>query len=483
MPHLTLETGLGLLRKKAYETVHTKSIENLKANVRAPMPYFFLGVIASDHNNHNKALELYDKAIELNPNVPTFSIYKAITLSLLGQQSAAKKIADKAAEYDQSDPFMLDSLGVVYSRSGYHRLAIPYFEKAVLAAPKVANFHYNLAASAQFIGDFEKAKKSYETTLRLNRNHYRAWSSLVSINKQMKDDNNLDALKTLFQDTKNQAEARLHLGHAIAKTLEDLGRYEDSLDWLLLGKKTQRAQLRYDRVAGNEIFEAAKSTSPASALPLNDTSKSSPIFIFGLPRTGTTLVDRILSSHADVVSAGELNIFSELVKEMAQTPSNLVMSADVFNKIKDLELADIGKRYIAATKDRAVGTRYMIDKMPLNFFYAGLIHRALPDARIIALRRGAMDSCLSNFRQLFSTQYSYYNYTFDLEDTAWFYRKFDSLMSHWRETLPKTRFMEIHYEVFNGCFANIIAANNARCFINNFTRINQAAFAVNRVFK
>ena len=88
----------------------------------------------------------------------------------------------------------------------------------------------------------------------------------------------------------------------------------------------------------------------------------------------------------------------------------------------------------------------MIDKMPLNFFYAGLIHRAFPDARIIALRRGAMDSCLSNFRQLFSTQYSYYNYTFDLEDIAFFYRQFDSLMSHWRETLPSDRFMEIHYE-------------------------------------
>ena len=84
--------------------------------------------------------------------------------------------------------------------------------------------------------------------------------------------------------------------------------------------------------------------------------------------------------------------------------------------------------------------------MPLNFFYAGLIHRALPNARIIALRRGAMDSCLSNFRQLFSTQYSFYNYTFDLDDVAWFYQRFDNLMAHWRSSLPSDRFTEVHYE-------------------------------------
>jgi hypothetical protein len=84
--------------------------------------------------------------------------------------------------------------------------------------------------------------------------------------------------------------------------------------------------------------------------------------------------------------------------------------------------------------------------MPLNFFYAGLIHRALPNARIIALRRGSMDSCLSNYRQLFSTGYSYYNYTFDLEDTAAYFQSFDSLMRHWREILPPSRFMEVSYE-------------------------------------
>jgi hypothetical protein len=84
--------------------------------------------------------------------------------------------------------------------------------------------------------------------------------------------------------------------------------------------------------------------------------------------------------------------------------------------------------------------------MPLNFFYAGLIHRALPNAQIVALRRGAMDSCLSNYRQLLTVQHSYYGYTYDLEQTAAFYRRFDDLMAHWREHLPDDRFIEVYYE-------------------------------------
>lgn len=446
MTLLTLDTALTRLRQKAYKDVHGDAIEAIKKNINDPLPYFLLGVIASDHHNHGKARELFSKAIELDPTVSEFHIYYAKTLSTLGRQNIAKLSADLAAAFEIEDPFLLDTLGVIYSRSGYHKLAIPFFERAVSGQADQANFHFNLAASAQFIGDFDTAKTAYENTLRLDPNYFRAWSSLVSLKKQTLDDNNLEELKALFEQTDGNAEAELQLGHAIAKTLEDLGRHEDSLKWLLRGKKSKRNQLRYNRETGHDLFAAAKSTSDASSTISQPPSKNEPIFIVGMPRTGTTLVDRILSSHSNAVSAGELNIFAELVKEKTQTPSNFVMDAKTFLKSSQIDLLDIGKSYIESTIDRARGAKHMIDKMPLNFFYAGLIQRALPNARIIALRRNAMDSCLSNFRQLFSTQYSYYNYTFDLDDTAWFYRQFDGLMTHWREHLSKDRFMEVHYE-------------------------------------
>jgi tetratricopeptide (TPR) repeat protein len=446
MAHLTIKSGLRLLKNKDYKLVHSESIARIKADLNDPLPYFLLGNIASDHGNHNKAVELFKKAAGLDKTEIWYQLYYARELSTLGRSNEAKAQADIASALDFTNAYIADTLGVIYSRAEYHALAIPLFEQAVSSNSSQPSYYYNLGASAQFIGNFEKAEAAYKKTIELEPKFYRAWSSLISLEKQTQEDNKLEPLIALFEGTQNDPEGQVQLGHAIAKTLEDLGRHEDSLDWLLRGKKAKREQLRYDRKAGRSIFDAAMTTSETKRVSGQDYPKDSPIFIVGLPRTGTTLVDRILSSHPDVVSAGELNIFAELVKDKAKTQSHLVMDAETFLKTNQLNLSDIGQDYIAKTLDRARGAKHMVDKMPLNFFYAGLVHRALPNARIIALRRGAMDSCLSNFRQLFSTQYSYYNYTFDLEDTAAFYCGFDDLMTHWRDTLPKDRFMEVRYE-------------------------------------
>lgn len=443
---LTLGTGTALLRKKSYKQVHAEAIKAIHRNVSDPLPYFLLGEIAAQHDNHSKALELLSKACVLGPDVVDYHVHRAKILSTLGRQNAAKQAADVAVNLGTDEEFLLDTLGVVYSRSGYHKDAIPLFEEVVKRNPTVANYHYNLAASAQFIGQFDTARTAYERTIALDPKFYRAWSALISLRKQTAEHNRLETLKALFDAAGDDAEGRLQLGHAIAKTLEDLGQHDESLAWLLRGKRQKRDQLRYDRDAGKKLFDAAKSTVMRAAVPATGQSKTAPLFIIGLPRTGTTLVDRILSSHTDVVSAGELNIFAELIKDVTQTHSNFVMDADTLLRTQGLDLSRVGADYIEKTLERGQGAEHLIDKMPLNFFYAGLIHRALPNARIIALRRGAMDSCLSNFRQLFSTQYSYYNYTFDLGDTAWFYAQFDRLMTHWRQTLPTDRFMEVHYE-------------------------------------
>ena len=446
MANFDLTTGLRLLRQKAYKEVHTSAIHAIKNNVDDPLPYFLLGIIAEEHGNHAKAFELFSKATAFEPKNVYFQAYLAKLLSSMGRQNEARQCADKAVLLGTNDEFLLDTLGVVYSRAGYHEDAIPLFENATKQNDSVANYHFNLAASAQFIGDFDTARLAYRNALSLDPKLYRAWSSLTSLERQTPEQNDLQTLIGLFDQATNDPEGQVQLGHAIAKTLEDLGRHEKSLAWLHRGKRAKRDQLRYNRKDGKMLFSAAKTTARQKALNPIIPNDSAPIFVVGLPRTGTTLVDRILSSHTDVVSAGELNVFAELIKRETQTQSNLVLDADTFLRTGDIDIARVGADYVANTLSRAKDAKHLLDKMPLNFFYAGLIHRALPNARIIALRRGAMDSCLSNYRQLFSTQYSYYNYTFDLDDTAWFYRQFDDLMAHWRLSLPQNRFMEVAYE-------------------------------------
>ena len=286
--------------------------------------------------------------------------------------------------------------------------------------------------------------------LTLDPKFYLAWFSLVALEKQSDDNNNLDQLIPLFDASSKDAEAQLLLGHSIAKTLEDLERHQESLDWLTKGKQAKKDQSTRTKEEWPSIFAAAKATASPRAINQASTEKitpkAAPIFVVGLPRTGTTLVDRILSSHEKVRSGGELSIFSDLIKAAAGMPATSQLDAETFLAAGQLNLLEVGTHYLKQTETLAQGAAYLVNKTPFNFFFVSLILRALPNARIIALRRGAMDSCLSNYRQLFATHNNNYDYSFDLEDMAHFYRAFDDLMKHWRQSVPADRFMEIAYE-------------------------------------
>lgn len=446
MTPLNLKNGLSRLAQQDYKGVHAECIAAITADVTAAVPYFLLGVIAFEHKNFGKALELFGKAADLGPQEAYYPAYTAMTLSTLRRSNEARIVADTASKLARKDPHLRDMIGVIYSRCGFHEKAVQHFMAATAANDREPNYFFNLAASQQFLGRFEEAEMAYNQTLRLDTSNYRAWSSLTSLKKQTPQRNNLSQLKRLFDAPDNSHDTKLHLGHAIAKTLEDLGHHEESLDWLLQAKAGKRAEFPFDRDSAAALFEAAKRTSNAPKTQNNTPQDTTPIFIVGLPRTGTTLVDRIISSHSAVTSAGELNAFAEQIKILAGTKTPYVLDAETLNAAPVLGAAKAGQAYLAQTSALAASAPYMIDKMPLNFFYAALMTRAFPKVKIIALRRGAMDSCLSNFRQLFSTQFSYYNYTFDLEDTAFFYRQFDALMEHWRGTLPSEQFMEVSYE-------------------------------------
>lgn len=447
---LRLQQCLELLSQGRHKEVHGLSIDMIKQNTKDAVPYCLLACIAADHGNHGKACELFDKAVELEPDNAYYQAYFGRALTTMGNQGKAKLCADNAAKYclkkELEDAHLADTIGVIYSRTGFHEMAVPFFEKAVALNDKPANYHYNLAASQQFLGHFKRAETAYLETLSRDPKAYRAWSSLVALKKQAAEFNHLDALEDLFEKLQTDEDAALHLGHAIAKTLEDLGRYEESLDWLHKAKRLKLKNTDAQTFSYDHLFAAAKGTADDIQGSQLGSSDEAPIFIIGLPRTGTTLVDRILSSHADVTAAGELNFFPGLIKEACKTSSNHVMDVETFLQTKNVDLTLIGKKYLEATQELTRGSKRFTDKMPLNFFYAGLIHQALPNARIIALRRGAMDSCLSNYRQLLTVQHSYYHYTYDLQETAQFYREFDTLMSHWRGALPADRFMEVHYE-------------------------------------
>ncbi len=444
MEDLTLKSGLRDLGNARYEQVHARCITAIKNNISDAIPYFLLGVLAYDHKNYAKAAELFEKAESLDADEAHYPAYLARLHSELRHPEAAEDAANRAAGTTIHDGYLADMMGVVYSRTGFHEPARDCFQHAVKLSPEQPNFYYNLGASELFLGNLKNAKLAFQTATTLEPNHFGAWASLITLDKQTDEANHLDRLKGLHEDLKSNADAAHQLGHAIAKTLEDLGRYEESLEWLHIAKLEKHKKYGYDRLSGRNTFDAARDT--LSVKSAGYEGQATPIFVMGLPRTGTTLVDRILSSHSKVESAGELSFFAELIKSETATSSNLVLDAETFAAAQKIDLANIGKTYLERVENRLGAQDFFVDKMPFNFFYAPLIIQAIPKARLITLRRGAMDSCLSNYRQLLSVQNSFYNYTFNLEDIAFFYRQFDSLMIHWRESLSPDQFMEVHYE-------------------------------------
>ena len=189
------------------------------------------------------------------------------------------------------------------------------------------------------------------------------------------------------------------------------------------------------------IIESFPGRQPATSGFASD----EPIFVIGMPRTGTTLLDRILSSHADVHSVGELQNFGVALKRASGSRTRPMLDAETMRLAAQADWSALGRRYIESTRPATGTTPRFVDKLPHNFVYAGYIANALPGAKIVCIRRNPMDTCLSNFRQLFALNSRYYDYSFDLLDTGRYYLQFDRLMAFWRETFPD-RILEIRYE-------------------------------------
>jgi tetratricopeptide (TPR) repeat protein len=448
LENMTLGQAATLIAKGDHRAGHVLCLAALRKGEAPAQALFLLALIAAEHRNPVKALELTEKALEIEAGHLGARAQRARALLALHRQAEARAEAEAAAALDPRDGHVLDTLGVVLSRTGAYQAAAALFRRATMRRPDHADWQYNLGSALQFTGDLTGARTAYEAALKVRPGHHRALSSLVSLSRQTETDNQVPALQALFDDADPDPARQQHLGHALAKSFEDMGDHPAALSWLGRAKAGRRRAAPYTIDRDKALFEAAAATAKPATGGCEDPA---PILIVGLPRTGTTLLDRVLSSHPDIVSAGELGDFSLLVKRMTATPSPLVLDVETFAAADRLDFETLGRAYVerarAAVEDGAGATAArVIDKMPLNVLNVGLIHRALPNARILCLRRHPVDSALSNYRQLFATDFPYYDYAFDLADAGRYYALFDRLVAHWRAILPPDRFAEVAYE-------------------------------------
>lgn len=321
------------------------------------------------------------------------------------------------------------------------------YRRALQIKPDHAEAHNNLGETLMESGRLDEAEASLRRALQIRPDYVKVRLSLASVRKVKADDENLAALVAAEEAARNGAaplpdEDAMCLHFALGKSYDDIGDHGKAFPHFLAGNRLKRATFDYKSDQTAQYFASIMSNYDAATLDrLRGGGDASPlpIFVLGMPRSGTTLVEQIIASHPEVHGAGELvNLTAILQHDIAGEvfPHNL-------HSLDPARLAEWGAEYVTGLQRCAPDARRITDKMPANFLALGLIHLMLPNAKIIHVRRNPADTCLSCFTTLFNHGQPH---TYDLTELGRYYVDYTRLMEHWRKVLPDGAFLEVQYE-------------------------------------
>jgi tetratricopeptide (TPR) repeat protein len=412
--------------------------------------HYLAGVLAGNAERYRLAAKAFERALLLDDSRCDVAIHLARCLVRTGEHSRAAQLVRIARSDINGNAFLLDLAGSVLTHIGCHSEALEYYRAAVALAPDQPNYLSNLSACALFNGELQEARANLERGLQLNPNNARAWWQLARLSHS-KPSTLYDRLQPHLSQW--QTPLDLAYGHYGAGKLA-----EDIAEWPLAAKHYQQAAAQaktfapaYSRAAETHLVDTIVNTYDAQwlkRLPPEGTADSrsldetAPLFIVGLPRTGTTLVDTILTAHPQVSGAGELQFFGLAAKALSGVTGPVALNAEMMNRAASVNPQAIAEAYWRASSYLGRSGRYRTDKLPGNFYHLGLIAKAFPKCKIVHLRRNALDACFAIYKQLFAGAYGY---SYDLDDLAQYYMCYHRLMTHWRKHLGE-RLIEVDYE-------------------------------------
>jgi len=364
-----------------------------------------------------------------------------------GRMDAARAQLAAMEAGAQHDARLLQHIATLYLHGASHAEAQRCYERAAQLQPGDAATLYNLASSCVAMGQIERAEQLYNRVIALKPDDFDAYQNRATLRTWTADSHHVDELEQALARLPQEHPGRVALGYALAKEYEDLREYARAFAALSAAAALRRARLAY-RVESDtramariaEVFGPALLQRRQQAVGSVSAAPAEPaLFVLGLPRSGTTLVDRILSSHSQVKSLGEINSFAFALMELA---SGLGGKLAMIERSATLDFERLGANYRAALQSYGVRAERLLNKTPSNYLYLGLIHLALPGARVVHLRRHPLDSCFAMFKTLFRMGYPF---SYSLEDLGHYYLAYHRLMEHWRRHIPAS-FHELAYE-------------------------------------
>ena len=422
---------------RAYLLAHGNHVEGMRLLARIGLELDVL----------DDAETLLEAVLELAPD------YRAArydyALALLRRHKHVQAIAqlDQLLQLDPANRVYRTTHATAYVGVGDHERALGLYRELLVGAPRAADLHLSVAHSLKALGRQPEAVESYRSAAAARPSYGDAYWSLANLKTYRFTDEEIARMRAEEAAAGIGQVDRYHLCFALGKALEDRGEYAESYRYYERGNALKKAQIRYrpepverntrlqKEICTREFFAARRGVGCQAA---------GPIFIVGLPRSGSTLLEQILASHSAVEGTMELADIPRMVAELQGREADNAHPRypHVLAQLKSEDFLRLGEKYLGDTRVYRTGKPFFIDKMPNNFRHIGLIHLILPQAKIIDARRAAVACCFSNFKQLFA---SGQEFTYGIEDIARYYRTYVELMEHWDALLPG-RILRVQHE-------------------------------------
>jgi tetratricopeptide (TPR) repeat protein len=408
--------------------------------------HFLVGLAAFGLGERKTAYEAFATTVRLEPGHDAAHAHLARLLLGEGEMDQAAEAVQKAIRHHRGDPGVADLIGTVQALLGEWQDADRWFRKAVAGNSGHTPYLQNLANNQLILGDIEAAKQTWLRLLTLEPTHAQAHWAFAGT-RTATDHRHIRVMQRLLQTPDLHPRAIAFLQYAIGKEHEDLQNWDDAFDAFAKGAAARRETVVFDEALEAstfttlaDLFVSGWNQGRAGYTPARGQPR--PVFIVGQPRTGTTLIERILAAHPDVHAAGELQHFHLALRKLTGLNDPRRFTPDLFTSARHLDPEALGRTYLGMTR-RLQGDRVVfLDKLPQNYLSIPLIRAALPEARIIHLTREPMDACFASFKQLFADAYLH---SYSLEEMARHHVRYRRLMAIWRERFPDA-FLDIAYE-------------------------------------
>lgn len=368
-----------------------------------------------------------------------------------------------ALDLGAADAVILQAFAERYVQLGLFGAADSLYQRALVLAPGDAGLLYNAATAAIALGRMPEAQAMLDRVIALNPSDYDAYYNRATVKRWTEADNHIDAMEQLLKAGIPDHKGAVQLFYALAKEYEDIGKPEQSFGHLVRGANLRASMMRYDvahdvktmakiaEVFGADVMHTLRTKSAhiphisrteSAQIPHSVQSGEGacfPVFIVGLPRTGTTLVDRIITSHSQCASLGEIADLASAIVRLSGTVSDRM---ELIETSAEIDFVSLSEQYAFSTRGRGFEARVLTDKTPANFLYLGHIAAAMPEAKIIHLTRHPLDTCFAIYKTLFRMGYPY---SYRLDHLADYYIAYRELMAHWHKVMPG-QILDVSYE-------------------------------------